>query len=188
MREELLQKVREAIEEPIVGNYLFDANELEEIYNEAAIYLQSFGGQNDDKNAVIFVALVNITKEWKSEEDTFLDFIYRKFSSNYGLYQVIYSNLRTTIISLFESNSIYMIEWGKRFYATLCSHALAPVSSTESYFDMCWEIYCNDLDQQYEKTDSVYSLIVESFKNKFRFVKSLDDDIKIGSDAYSLRV
>ena len=60
MREVLLQKVREAIEEPIVGNYLFDANELEEIYNEAAIYLQSFGGQNDDKNAVIFVALVNI--------------------------------------------------------------------------------------------------------------------------------
>ena len=52
MREELLQKVREAIEEPIVGNYLFDANELEEIYNEAAIYLQSFGGQNDDKNDI----------------------------------------------------------------------------------------------------------------------------------------
>ena len=188
MKEELLKKVREAIREPIVGNYLFDADELEEIYNEAAIYLQSFSGKNEDKDAIVFVALVNMTKEWKSEEDTFLDFIYRKFSSNYGLYQVIYSNLRTTIVSLFESKSIYMIEWGKRFYATLCSHALAPVSSTESFFDMCWEIYCDDLDQQYEKTDSVYGLIVESLKNKFKFVKSLDDDIKIGSHAYSMRV
>lgn len=188
MREELLQKVREAIKEPIVGNYLFDVEELEEIYNEAAIYLQSFSSKNDDKDAIVFVALVNMTKEWKAEEDTFLDFIYRKFSSNYGFYQVIYSNLRTTIVSLFESNKIYMIEWGKRFYATLCSHALSPVSSTESFFDMCWEIYCNDLDQQYEKTDSVYGLIVESLKNKFRFVKSLDDDIKIGSHAYSMRV
>lgn len=188
MKEELLKKVKEAIKEPIVGNYLFNANELEEIYSDAAILLQNFNGNNNDKNAVIFVALVNLTKEWKSEEDTFLDFIYRKFSSNYSLYQTIYSNLRTAITSLFDSNSIYMIEWGKRFYATLCSHAMAPISSTESFFDMCWEIYCNDLDQQYEKTDPVYALIVESLKNKFKFIKSLDDDIKIGSHAYSMRV
>jgi len=188
MTDDLMLKIREAIKEPIVGNYLFSQEELEEIYSRAGSMLQSFGCKNEDDYAVVFIALVNLTKEWKSEEDTFLDFIYRKFSSNYGLYQVIYSNLRTTIISLFESNKIYMIEWGKRFYATLCSHALAPVSSTESFFDMCWEIYCDDLDQQYEKTDPVYGLIVESLKNKFRFVKSLDDDIKIGSHAYSMRV
>ena len=188
MKEELLNKVREAIKEPIVGNYLFDADELEEIYNEAAVYLRTFTGKSEDKDAIVFVALVNMTKEWKSTEDAFLDFICRKFSSDFSFYPIIYSTLRTTITTLFESNVIYMIEWGKRFYATLCSHALAPVSSTESFFDMCWEIYCNDLDQQYEKTDSVYGLIVESLKNKFIFVKSLDDDIKIGSHAYSMRV
>lgn len=188
MTDDLLLKVREAIKEPIVGNYLFSTEELEEIYSQAEILLQSFGCKKEDDYAIVFVALVNMTKEWKSEEDTFLDFIYRKFSSNYGLYQNIYSNLRTTIISLFESKKIYMIEWGKRFYATLCSHALAPISSTESFFDMCWEIYCDDLDQQYEKTDSVYGLIVESLRNKFKFIKSLDDDIKIGSHAYSMRV
>ena len=187
MREELLTKVKEAIKEPIVGNYIFNADELEEIYHEAAVYLQSFSYSNKDRDSVIFVALVNLTKEWKSDEDTFLDFIYRKISSNHRFYQLIYSNLRSTILSLFESKTIYMIEWGKRFYATLCSHAFAPISSTESFFDMCWEIYCDDLDQQYEKTDSVYGLIVGSLKNKFKSVKNLDDDIKIGSHAYSMR-
>lgn len=62
MTEDLLLKVREAIKEPIVGNYLFLPEELEEIYSQAEILLQSFGCKKEDDYAIVFVALVNMTK------------------------------------------------------------------------------------------------------------------------------
>jgi hypothetical protein len=52
---------------------------------------------------------------------------------------------------------------------------------------MCWTIYCNDLDQQYEKSDPAFDLITQSLKNKFSSYGTNEDDFTIGSKVYSFR-
>ena len=188
MRKELLAKIEEAINEPIVGNYIFSDEELGEIYERAGLIFRSFGVKTKEDMAIVFIALVNVTKSWNSDEDRFLNYVSRKIagSSQYGFFDY---NMMMEIIRRLKSDShIYMVNSGKKYYATICSHALAPISSTESFFDMCWEIYSNDLNEMYSKNDPVFKTIVDILRNKFGHTGSLDEDIKLGSKTYSMRV
>lgn len=188
MEQELLDKVLKAANEPIVGNVLFSDNELEHIYSYVRRMLHVFGSVDSQSYKILFVALVNMAKEWEPDKSQFLDFIYRKITNEYYYNTIIYSLLRDSINYLGHSKSIYMVDCGKKYYATICSHALAPISSTYSFFDLCWEIYYKDLNQQYIESDSFFSLIVEALTDRFRNVNNNADFVSIGSSVYSLRV
>lgn len=142
--------------------------------------------------SLIFVTLVNIAKEWNSEEDAFFEYVYKKlllreFDDGNYVSGKIYTQLVNVITKVCKDRNVFMINsFKKKYYATLCSHSFAPLSSIESFFDLCWIIYCNDLEEQYIKNDVAFQLIAESLQNKFSNNND-EDDFVIGSKAYSIR-
>lgn len=192
MEQELRIKISEAIKEPFVGNYIFSNNDLTFIYDEAGNILRYISNERGvdlscSDYELIFVALVNLSKEWNSEEESFFDYIYRRLLGNVQTGKV-YTQITNMMRKLNTSGKIYMLNsYTKKYYATLCSHAFAPRSSIESFFEMCWVIYCNDLDQQYEKNDPILDLITQSLHNKFNSYGTNEDDFQIGSKVYSIR-
>jgi len=147
MTTELKNKIEQAINSYIVGDYIFTEQELEELYNAAEEYIPLVYDLNGFKRGyrdyinTIFVAFVNACKDWGSSEEGFYDFLNKKFKAAY-----VPRDLVVEIInSLASSSVVYTITSGKRYYATMLSHSLSPISSAESFFEMCWEIYCRDL-------------------------------------------
>ena len=193
VEQELKDKICSAMKEDFVGNYVFTDEELASIYNDAGFVLRKIGGKwgtdlSHSDFELIFVALVNLAKEWNSDENAFYKFIYRRLLGSMFCSGKIYGQIVDVIKTLGRSGKVFMLNcYKKKYYATLCSHALAPVSSTESFFDMCWEIYCKDLDQQYGKNDPAFKLIANSLSRKFSSYGTDEEDFRIGSKAYSLR-
>lgn len=195
MKQTLKDKINDAMKEKFVGNFIFSEDELSDIYDNASIILRRIGNEwgidlsQTDYN-LIFVALVNLSKDWNSDEESALfKFFYKKLlGSNENCEGKIYTQITNAIQGLNNSNKIFMLNsYKKKYYATLCGHSFAPLSSVESFFDMCWEIYCKDLDQQYGKNDPAFRLIVQSLHNRFSFSENNEDDFRIGSKVYSFR-
>lgn len=193
MDELLKKKIEESFKEDFIGDVIFDDSELVSIYDTASLILRSVKNERGTtidflEYKLIFVALVNVIKEWNSNETAFLEFIYRSLLGTEDGNGKVYTEICKVINNLSRNGSIYILDsFHKKYYATLISHAFAPVSSTESFFNMCWEIYSKDLDYYYSKGDSVYSLIADSLKNKFSYAISNEDDFTVGSKVYSFR-
>ena len=75
---ELLPKISEAMNETFVGNYVFSEEELAQIYEFAGEQLRNYSGSLMGYDQLMFVAMVNAVKTWKSDEDRFWDCIGRK--------------------------------------------------------------------------------------------------------------
>lgn len=193
MKQELKNKISLAMDEDFVGNYIFTDEELNSIYNDAGFILRRIAGERGTDLSridfdLIFVALVNLAKEWHSDDDAFFDFIYRRLLGSIDSGK-IYSQIVSVIKNLNAVGKIFMLDFcTKKYYATLCCHSFAPISSIESFFDMCWEIYCKDLNQQYGKNDPAFKLIANTLSKKFSSCKTVDEDFQIGSKIYSFRV
>ena len=83
VEQELKDKICSAMKEDFVGNYVFTDEELASIYNDAGFVLRKIGGKwgtdlSHSDFELIFVALVNLAKEWNSDENAFYKFIYRR--------------------------------------------------------------------------------------------------------------
>ncbi len=196
MEQALKDRISEAMKEEFVGNYIFSEDDLSTIYDNAGYILRRIGNEwGIDLPRIdydlIFVSLVNLSKEWNLDEESALfEFFYKKLlGSNESGGGKIYTQITKVIQGLNNSNEIFMLDsYKKKYYATLCSHSFSPLSSIESFFDMCWEIYCKDLDQQYGKNDPAFRLITQSLHNKFNYFGSNnEDDFQIGSKVYSFR-
>ena len=75
---ELLPKISEAMNETFVGNYVFSDEELARIYDFTGCLLRNYDGGwgnsiSQGYDQLVFVAMVNAVKTWKSDEDTFWD-------------------------------------------------------------------------------------------------------------------
>lgn len=192
----LRSKINKAMKEEFVGNFIFTKEELTFIYDEAGHVLRKIcnerGGELSHADyELIFIALVNLSKEWDVDEESALfKFYYKKLlGGQENSTTKIYNQIIKVVDDLNKSKRIFVLDYyKKKYYATLCSHSFAPVSSIESFFDMCWDVYCKDLAQQYRKNDSVFSLITKSLQNKFSSsLNSNDEDFEIGSKVYSFR-
>lgn len=191
----IIDKVNKAFDLPIVGDFVFSDHELASIYDNTSNilrwYANEHGGQIQHTNdKLIFIALVNASKQWDADEDTFWGFISRKFtgSDSSTLSQKVYNYITDLIFRLGADKKVYVLGcYKKKYYATLISHAFAPLKSTESFFELCWEIYCDDLYQNYMKGDSVFSVLSAQLKSRFRNQNEADEDFHLGSQVYSLR-
>jgi len=190
--ETLRRKVQEALNEEFVGNYIFTEDELQLLYSYLRERLESYSRyygssmlKSDD--ALFFVAAVNVIKSWNSEDNTFLDYLFNSLAgepNNGKLYQYF-----TSVINrLSDSNKVLVLESAKKkYYSTILAHAFAPLSSTEAFFDLCWDIYCEDLNQFYYDQDEVYLFAAQQLKQKFDYDSSDDQEFNLGSHAYGLR-
>lgn len=189
---ELLPKISEAMNETFVGNYVFSNEELARIYDFTGCLLRNYDSDwgnsiSQGYDQLIFVAMVNAVKTWKSDDDTFWDCIYKKLIGSYGS-QKIYIYLTGVIDRLGRNGKIvYLSGCTKRYYATILAHAFAPLNSTESFLELCWNLYSEDMNFTYTKNDDTLVLVAEELKRTFSNEKSLEDDLKLGSGVYSLR-
>lgn len=189
---ELLPKISEAIKETFVGNYVFSEDELAGVYDFVGGLLRNYdtargSSISSEYDAIIFIAMVNAVKSWKSDEDTFWDCIYKKLMGTQGS-QKVYLYFTGVIDRLGNSGKIlYLSGCTKRYYATVLAHAFAPLNSTESFLELCWNLYSEDMNFTYTKNDDTFNLVAEEFKKIFSNEKSLEDDLKLGSGVYSLR-
>lgn len=187
---ELLQKISEAMDETFVGNYMFSDDELARIYDFTGCLLRNYDGGwgssiSKRYDQLIFVAMVNAVKTWKSNDDTFWDCIYKKLIG-YGS-QKMYSYLISVIDRLGRYGKImYLSGCTKRYYATILAHAFAPINSTESFLGLCWNLYSEDMNFTYTKNDDIFALVAEELKRIFSNEKTLEGDLKLGSGVYAL--
>lgn len=190
--EQILQKVALAMKEEFVGNYVFSDDELSEIYDFTGKLLRNYdcgwgNSVSQINDPLVFVAMVNAVKTWKSDEDTFWDCIYKKLIGTAGS-QKIYLYLTSVIERLGKAGRImYLSGCTKRYYATILAHAFAPLNSTESFLELCWNLYSEDMSFTYNKSDEIFLLVAEELKHTFLNEKSLEDDFRLGSGVYSLR-
>ena len=169
--EELRKKIDLAMKETLVGNYVFTDDETMKMFSYASTVLRSYEYRGDhisifDYN-LLFVAMVNATKKWNAEEDCFWDNIARiLFGTTDSLPQITYRFLTDLIARLGLTGKIlYLDGCTKKYYATLLAHAYAPFQSTQSFLELCWEIYCEDLNQSYiEDDDEFYMFVAEQMK------------------------
>ena len=186
-------KIDKAMMCSFVGSYIFTDEELSVIYDDVGqIFRRAIISFGENISSLyydeIFVALVNLAKEWDSEEDAFFDFIYRRLLGTSDGRGKAYNQIVLALQRLYDKNKIFMFHsFQKKYYTTLCAHAFAPISSMEAFFDMCWEIYCNDLNQQYIHNDQTFGIIADSLKNKFAENRNEDDNFQIGSNSYAIR-
>lgn len=192
MNDLLKNKIREALSQPFVGDFFFSPDDLEEIYLETSIKLDCVSKERGATLSaldydMVFVALVNLIKEWLPDSDTFWEYIFKKLGID-SYQQKIYSQVTNVVDRLAIKNKIFILDsFKKKYYATICSHAFAPISSSYSFFDMCWEIYCCDLNESYEPNDPVCDVITKSLQQKLKINVDNDDDFQIGSKVYSFR-
>lgn len=197
MNQELKNKINDAIKETFVGNYIFTEEEqtemLEELSRSFRDICNSWGTSlNPSQYELAFVTIVNLTKKWDSHVDTWLEFLYKKLLGRQSLENEPTGKAYRLIQEIYESltkrNKIFYFDsFTKKYYASITSHAMAPKSSFFSLFDLCWKIYCDDLNQEYMENDSAFDLIAQSLKNKLAGEIKEEDDLKIGSDAYALK-
>lgn len=189
---DLLPKISEAMDKTFVGDYVFSNEELARIYDFTSCLLRNYDSGYGNSisqryDQLVFVAMINAVKTWKSDEDTFWDCIYKKLIGKKGS-QKLYLYLTGIIDRLGRYKKImYLSGCTKRYYATILAHAYAPLNSTESFLELCWNLYSEDMNFTYTKNDDTFALVVEELRRTFSNEKSLEDDLKLGSGVYSLR-
>lgn len=190
--EELKKKIAEAMNCEFVGNCRFDDEELSKMYSYSEKRLREFEYGYINKIStldyeILFVAMVNSVKTWTSDEDTFWNRIAKKLSGTEICSQKLYHALTEIIDRLGERNKIiYLNGTQKRYYSTILAHAFAPLQSTESFFELCWQIYCEDMAQNFDETDSIFQIVSNELSKRFAKSKG-DEDFQLGSKIYNFR-
>lgn len=196
MEETLKQKVLRALKRPLVGDYVFSEVELNELYRELGNILRrleetkgcSLGKSYDE---IVFVALVNACKEWNSDDDTFFGYIFKKFLGSNEFHAKSYKYIQDVIDRVNHYHGVlFLNHFVKKYYVSLSAHAMAPISSMKSFYDLCWRIYSEDLSYEYIEGDSVFNMLAEALSIRFSG-KSSDDkydiDINLGSHVYHFK-
>lgn len=189
---ELLSQINEAMKETFVGNYVFSDEALSRIYDFSGNMLRTI--DNDWGNTIpqgydqlVFVAMVNAAKNWNADENSFWDYICKRLIGSDNS-QKIYTYLTGVINRLGKHGQIMFLSGcKKRYYATVLAHAFAPLNSTESFLELCWNLYAEDMNFTYTKNDDTFALIAKELRKTFSYEKSWEDDLKLGSGVYSLR-
>lgn len=134
---------------------------------------------------LVFVSIVNACKEWNSEEDTFFGYLFRKFVGSDDFLQKTYNYLRNVIERVSKRyNLLFLGQFKKKYYISLSAQAMSPAKSMDSFFELCWRIYRDDLSFDYVKGDLVFSLLADALRAKFSDEIDEDSSMNLGSHVY----
>lgn len=198
--EDLLNKVKKVFSDDVnlLGNFHFDDDELEDIkyefLNAAKRNANTFNYTLDEISFFVIV-VVNKLRDWDKEwsENGFWDQINRVFDDDYYVYLL----LKDFLIKLYDAIDVlfrtynrvlFRTKGNKRAFAqTFLYHALAPRYSLESFIDLAWRKYFDDLECDYPNSDITFcEYVIYSLKKK---IISPDEsaDVQFGSTYYKLR-
>ncbi|MDR0914478.1 MAG: hypothetical protein LBM65_04870 [Oscillospiraceae bacterium] len=191
---------RVVAENNIIGNHIFSDEEAEDLIDVAS------GRLNELRNLPIikadieyaelmFCAIVHIAKGFKSDlsdnDDGFWGFVFKTLSCDGYFNQANFFGYKyfiEIIRYLCESHKIICAIKGKKFYATVMMHALAPKLAINSFFDLCYNIFSKDLDFAYNNDQDIILRSVRTLESKFTELPSENEPVRIGSKAYNLRI
>ena len=114
MENHLKIKIYEDMTRPFVGSYIFTNEELSIIYDDVSKMFRSIITERGETISTlyydeIFVALVNLAKEWAYEEDAFFDFVYRRLLGSEKGNAKAYNQIVDVIQHLCKKNKISSI-------------------------------------------------------------------------------
>lgn len=191
--EDLDLKIERAFKEKFVGNVVFSESEIKGILGRFEEKLRKYVNARGETmpeslDRPVFLLLVNIAKDWNSGEDAFWKFIYRKLLGTEEGGQKFYVYATSVIDRLGSKGDIlYLSGSAKKYYATILVHAFAPLSSTEAFFDLCRQIYSEDLNSSFQPHDSVYAQAAEQLRNRLACIEDENQDLELGSTPYAFR-
>lgn len=139
----------------------------------------------DDIVLVLAMVLLLRKKQGKEEEDeSFWPYIYSQFGYVHSeASQSIYLALCKAVSNALNGNGRYIAPPGtQKYYTSLMLHALAPVSSMESLFEILLYFYADELECTYIPEDPVYKAIVNCIANRWDKDVERDPDLRIRSN------
>ena len=201
---EIINKINKLYEKDFLGDsLLFSEDEKSQIYDEVGRILNNVlnnRGENipSYRYKVVVVALVELTKEWNLDSESWFSFLFKKLvgsSVSDEKKGKFYSQITKCISSIGSKKPNFLFQcFKKTFYTSICCQAFAPKYSINSFLDMCWQIYCDDLLEEYKYDKDLLDLITNSLRNWFNKINNNvdndvdnDDDIKLGGHVYQFR-
>jgi len=195
----ILQKIDQIFNDcknKLIGNFDFTEDEYSAMLDEVGDLCKKSHFQVNDQK-LVFLTLIEIAKRWKDsdtlgdneENGSFWCFVFKTITGVDEYNQTLYSQFTSLISEMGRQNRIPVVQTGKKYYATLMMHALAPKKSIHSFFDLCYNLFKKDLDFGFTSDDEwlceVFAIKFASFlQNGYRE----DRAVSISSSAYSIKI
>lgn len=184
--------VEKAFREPIIGTVAFSDNEIE--YTKritqkcVAKYCISSKDVSPANDRVVFLGCINALKAWeKADSKSLFSYLARAFGTNEVNKFRIYV---CSVIDRLSKTDLFVVDEGKKYYATLLFHSLAPKESLFSFFELCWNIFCNELGESFIPENFIYKKLADRLQELFSEKTEKSDtescQMKLGSNVYSL--
>ena len=135
-----------------------------------------------------FIYLVVATRNWSIDNGSWLSSIVGSFDDKF---KDIYLDQRICdcLVRLDKASDIFLFKkLRKKYYATICSYALMPEESWESFFKFLWKVYASDFSCDIYETKARIDEIVEAIEKAFSRDMNPDADLKIGATSYRILV
>ena len=135
-----------------------------------------------------FVYLVVATRSWSIDNGPWLSSIAGSFDNKFNnIY--LDQRIRDCLVWLDEASDIFLFKkLRKKYYATICSYALMPEESWESFFKFLWKVYASDFSCDIYEIKPRINEIVEAIEKAFSRDTNPDADLKIGATSYRILV
>ena len=96
---------------------------------------------------------------------SFFGYLFRKFVGSDDFLPKTYNYLHDVIERVCKRyNLLFLEQFKKKYYISLSAHAMSPPKSMDSFFELCWRIYRDDLSFNYVKGDSVFYLLADALR------------------------
>lgn len=181
-------------EEPFIGNIVLSENEIESIKHQAKIIIQQYVTGTtylSRYNKFLFAAFVIALRNW-SKEDTphIYEYLSKYFLGTERESAKINKMVMKVVDDLIETKDLEFVgNSKKKYYAILLYHALSPQNTFDSFFDLCWRLYFDELSEYYVKGDSIFLRFAKVLGNKFsKDAEEKDESVKLGSGIYTFLI
>lgn len=189
---------------PLAGEYVLAEDERDMLYQTARNAIYNFFQTGDIKQrdrVVLTLDTITLLKNWdtKPTEEESDGGLWRYVFQQYGFNRDkssaassrLYAQFQTSIkVTLSHYYRFFAPSGTYRYYATLLFHALSPKSSIESYFDILFDFYVNNLEFQYIEDDTSFRSFAKGMKSRWdaKVPKNDELNLKIGDIKVAQRI
>lgn len=185
---------------PLAGEYVLTETERDTLYQAARDAIHNLFETGHIKNkdyVVLTLETITLLKNWNTKstetesEGGLWRYVYQQYGfkpdRSIGLYKQFQTAIRVTLAHYrrFLSPSENYC-----YYTTLLLHALAPRGSIESYFDILFDFYVNNLEFQYIEDDISFRSFAKGMKARWDAKSPQNDELnlKVGDIKVAQRI
>lgn len=167
---------------PLAGQYRLSKDEEESVYQAASQIVRKILTKQRitlGDESVLVLATVQLLRNWSTdsvgepEGKTFWNYIYLQFGFNPqksgSASQRLYMRFRMAIAHTLQRFRRFLAPEGttQRYYTSLLLHAMAPVQSMESLFNILFDFYGKNLNFHYVAEDVSYKTLIQGMQSRW---------------------